>query len=724
MIEEFVGPLAGWKNLKTDFGAIGNGVADDTTALQNAVTFITTSSNNKPVLFIPAGTYLITSTVTCAAALGISIIGADPTTTTLKWGGGSNGTLLHIDGVTLSAFKRLTFEGNSASGITLIDQSIVATGGFFDTGNEYVDNIFQNGTIGIQGGSTQGASESTVLRCKFYNMNVGVIIKNFNALDWWLWYCYFQNCIICVSNNPGAGNYHTYGCYFNTSTSVDLDLQNTGTFNFRDCYSLNSNEFLYEQFYYTNAAITRLQNTTVIVGPRLDGQPTFYGTVVDQGNEGPLLATDNIFVSPSNPYPGIYAIHIGGTDASDMVSIGNTYNTPNSISQYGAGSPRLLQLSDTTVVGTPTYGPPPPLPVAATNYGRTVFEVTAGASSATVQAAVNSAAAVGNKAVVHIQSGNYTFASTVTIPIGSNIQIIGDGPNTVIGVADPNIWTGWNNTGAGPVFYLPGPAKATLQDFIVNARTTVGIQVQTADQAGSRIFLRKSGASSATVSNVYIKLDNTKIEMHDIGISAAVAPAIGLRVLGAGHSASGQTLLLSGSGGNNNVSVKVSDGATAVVRDFWCEQNTGAFAQVLNSGNLTLEGSRASVNSGPAIQLMNMTGNAVIMSSSIDNGVAISGTTTGKSWVFGNSFESPTTPVPDVNITAFNLNRWNDHSYGSRPVTDVGTLSPTVQTQLLAASRATHPDPMADLPTGVTDVYINRVAVENGVVGFYLLGTS
>jgi hypothetical protein len=722
MSDEFVGPFASWKNLKTDFGAVGNGVADDTSKLQAALTYISTSGN-APVLFVPAGTYLITSVATLFNALGAAIVGADPTTTTFKWGGSSGGTLLHIDGVTLSAFKRITFDGNSSAGI-LIDQSIVMAGGFFDTGNDYVDNTFKNATIAIQGGITSGASESSVLRCSFYSVNVGTIIKNFNALDWWHWYCYYDHCVVGVSNNPGAGNFHVYSCYFNTSSSVDLDLQNTGTFNFRDIYSLNSNEFLYEQFYYTNAAITRLQSATVIVGPRLDGQPSFFGTVVDQGNEGPLLANDNIFVSPAMPASGIYAVHIGGTDASDMMSIGNTYNTTNSILQYGTGTPRLLELDDTTVVGTPTYGSPPSLPVAAPNNGRTIFEVTAGSSSATVQAAVNSAAAVGNKAVVHLQFGNYTFSSTVTIPPGSNIQIIGDGPNTVIGVADPNIWTGWNGTGAGPVFYLPGPAKATLRDFIVNARTTVGIQVQNADQVGSRIFLRKAGASSATVANAYIKLDHTKVEMHDIGISAAVAPAIGLRILGAGNPSGGKTLLLSGSGGNNNVSVKISDGATAIIRDFWCEQNTGAFAQVIGSGNLSLEGSRCSVNSGPAIQLIGMTGNALIMGCSIDVGVAVSGVTTGTSWVLGNSFESTTTPVPDAGLTAFNLNRWNDHSYGSRPVTDVGTLSAATQRTMLALSRATHPDPMNDLAAGITDVLIDRVAVENGVVGFYLLGTS
>jgi len=45
------------------------------------------------------------------------VIGEDPRTTTLKWGGAPGGILLHIDGVAYSRFNRLTFEGANTAGV-------------------------------------------------------------------------------------------------------------------------------------------------------------------------------------------------------------------------------------------------------------------------------------------------------------------------------------------------------------------------------------------------------------------------------------------------------------------------------------------------------------------------------------------------------------------------------------------------------------------------------
>ena len=60
--EEFVGPLSGWKNVKTDYGAVGDGVSDDTAAIQKGLDDLRLHEQSC-VLYFPAGKYRLTGTV-------------------------------------------------------------------------------------------------------------------------------------------------------------------------------------------------------------------------------------------------------------------------------------------------------------------------------------------------------------------------------------------------------------------------------------------------------------------------------------------------------------------------------------------------------------------------------------------------------------------------------------------------------------------------------------
>ena len=100
--EEFYGHLFGnsslnansWQNIKTVYGAVGDGVTDDTAAFQSAFNNVarnTTTPN--PVLYIPPGTYLITSQLTIGQGSGDHSV-PDPTTAmTLNGSPGGTGTI-------------------------------------------------------------------------------------------------------------------------------------------------------------------------------------------------------------------------------------------------------------------------------------------------------------------------------------------------------------------------------------------------------------------------------------------------------------------------------------------------------------------------------------------------------------------------------------------------------------------------------------------------------
>lgn len=100
-MEEFNGPFNSWANVKTRFGAKGNGIDDDTKALQRALdslsnpgTTYNLGGSGYFVIYLPAGTYCISSTLVLKGKIGVSIIGEDPARSVIKWTGGDRDTLL------------------------------------------------------------------------------------------------------------------------------------------------------------------------------------------------------------------------------------------------------------------------------------------------------------------------------------------------------------------------------------------------------------------------------------------------------------------------------------------------------------------------------------------------------------------------------------------------------------------------------------------------------
>src|SRR5262249_33690958 len=138
--EEFAGPFPSWTNLKTAYGAVGDGQADDTAALQRALTELGTSGHS-PVLFIPAGRYRITGTLTLSHQIWLGVIGEDPENTSIVWDGSHGGTMLLVNGIAYSRINRLTFDGRRTASIAA-DQSFDNAAPHFHTGNEHSHDAF------------------------------------------------------------------------------------------------------------------------------------------------------------------------------------------------------------------------------------------------------------------------------------------------------------------------------------------------------------------------------------------------------------------------------------------------------------------------------------------------------------------------------------------------------------------------------------------------------
>ena len=117
--EEFVGPFSSWANVKSNYRAAGDGVTDDTVAIQNALNAL---GPNNPTLYFPAGTYRITQTLTLAAQQYVNVIGQDAANTAIIWAGSPGGTMLYLNGIALSRFDRLTFNGQGNAAVA-VDQA-------------------------------------------------------------------------------------------------------------------------------------------------------------------------------------------------------------------------------------------------------------------------------------------------------------------------------------------------------------------------------------------------------------------------------------------------------------------------------------------------------------------------------------------------------------------------------------------------------------------------
>jgi len=556
---EFIGPFSSWLNVKDALGAKGDGLADDTSAIQRGLDLLRRfdAHTGPAVLYFPAGTYRITRTLQMKLKAGASLVGAEPQTTSIVWDGDDEGTMLVTSGSFDSLFTRLTWDGRGKAAIGIaqwwnfsLDRSN------YQGSIKHIDEIYRNISIGIYGGRLgkdygQGDSETLIERVKFIdNTRAGVNVGSFNALNWWIWDSEFRNCARGVTNDfsisddgptAGAGNFAVYRSFFYRSNVADISFGNTGWFSLRANVSIGSTRFLLAHETGANSAVIILQDNRII--------DTVDSRAIQVGNEGPLILLNNQFRSlPGATGPVVQMFGSGLSKKNsdrDLFSMGNRFTVAEPIAIAAPGG-RLLALDDALTDRDSIDATTPTLPRAAPNFRRKVFEVPVGASADQIQNLIDTAATSdAENAVVHLPAGDYPIDRTLIVPPLARVQIAGDSEATTLR---------W----AGPVpdetmIRLAGPSLATVRDIRLIGAKATAIDVTNADQLGGFAFVEGSLLSS--------------VRTHHLAYTRIEAQAnTGMGGLTASSSAS---VLSIGCGGLGPI--RVFGGSNVLVSESWYE---------------------------------------------------------------------------------------------------------------------------------------------------------
>jgi hypothetical protein len=590
---DFVGPFPSWKNVKTDYGAVGDGKTDDTAAFQKALTDLQ-FHKDFCVLYVPAGTYRITETVKTVRkahtdGMGISILGEDPATTVLRWDGPKGGILLQF-AAWYSRIGRLTLHGNNKA------RAALAYGEGFSTYNETADMIFRDATTGLSlGVGKAGQAENAVLRCQFLRCGVGIRTTNFNSLDIWAWHCLFENCGYGLYNN--AGNFHAYFNVFKRSKTADIGTANLAFFAFHGNTSLNSKCFLDFRGGHS------WSSPTSITGNRIY-HPTG-GYAIRLGNGGPYLVMDNI-IRALPTYTGPLVEMTWG----NQTFIGNTYSTPRPVVENKKS--RFMRLNE-KIVRLETIDPQvPKLPPPPARRTAKVFEVVKGAGAPAIQRAIDDAAQMkGRKPVVHLPMGVYKIQQTIIVPAGCDVQLVGDGAAQTATVLE------WTGPRGGRIFELKGPSRASLCDLHLKATWGSCVRVENADQPGGRILadqLMASGLGATQKGKAGLHVNG--LESSDVLLRCSQGGydlEKWVNVIGGVADTSGQDTLprvtiLTGASSTADAQYAVSKGGRVLVRSVYHEMSGKALRAIhlTDTGTLTIDTTRFSYRTddkAPTIQL-------------------------------------------------------------------------------------------------------------------------
>ncbi len=243
-------------------------------------------------------------------------------------------------------------------------------------------------------------------------------------------------------------------------------------------------------------------------------------------------------------------------DGAQCVSIGNRFFGASRVMVKGTLTEQENQLAAYEKAGKAERALPPPA-LTAPLVKRHIIALNPKANAAAIQQAIDEAAKLnGQRPVVYLPAGRYAVEKTLTVPANVDLQLIGDGDNSVL------TWEGENG---GTMLHIAGPTRVALRDFMIvgiwnskGAKLGKGIVADNMDQAGGQILFDQVMADGCvTQGMLFDGLRHTRVET---------------RGSGCGGTTNGPGLIVNGGGEPPIAPASASSAAPAATtsRPMWC----------------------------------------------------------------------------------------------------------------------------------------------------------
>jgi len=704
-----------WVNVKTGVrpAAYGDGVHDDTAAIQAGLNIIAQGSYGRKTLYLPAGTYRISKTLTMGNVWGTLVVGQGRTTR-IVWAGPLNQTMYLSNGLIFARYAGITWDGANKAGIAIDNQPHTT----YEEATRHQDEAFLNFRVaGIRVGRSEilPNSEATYRNCLFQNCGSGIALLGANEVNHNFSGCEFQD--NGTSINCVQGNVKVRDCHFERSRVADIRLT-CQSHSIRRCTSVGSAQFISSPGGGA-ACIATVEDCHV------DGWTGGQGAI-NMSLNGVDTIFDCSFTNPPDSKPPIRLTNWAGMTqtvtasnnsapaSSSMIDLGqNGHLTQLPAGTRGASlsDPNRSFLKSTEIIPTTVLDVKTRFGAVGDGYHD---------DTAAIASALKAGQAAGGNAVVYFPAGRYKVSSTLPVT-GSDYTIEGSGYVSILQWAGPR---------GGTVFSVQDPQNMGIKQLQFDVPTDVLCIQQTtsgttapSQMTYERVWAGRSGfltpgdgggqnghiapspgsrgldciglPSSATV-----RLDDFSGTMHFTNCSRATV--LGeftggiVEVEGAQYDKSGFIGMLAHNCAGCSYDVIVRDNQDFVGTDFYTEQTNAALrasgdgALPGQPGHVTICGSRVNTYDPAFIQIDDYQGRVAYTGSGMEVSPNIHITQTGARPVdivlFGNEI-SGGQPVVATDVGA-SLTLLENFAYGNTVVQVVPNRLPSLDADasLLALS--------------------------------------